>query len=189
MRDYLDSTALANHYCSDPIKNSPLIYFTVCFTITRSCMCKMLLGWTTFYWSELEHECCCCSLCPKYTTMQGTDGGVAPLKQCRIQFLYKSHMSTKCLNLNAYILITIQPWLKGVWGNYFWDLLIFALLLLSWYLLVWLRRKQSQECQGHSFYNRYKFYDFMNSFYYYATWRIPWLWGVNLDQTIMGQLI
>lgn len=143
MRDYSNSTALANHYYSDQIKNSPLIYFAVSFTITRSCMCKMLLGWTAFYWSELAHECCCCrSLHPKYTTMQGTDGGVTPLKQCCIQFLYKSHMSTKYLTLNAYILITIPPWLKGcVWGNYFWDLLMFALLLLSWYLLVWLKKE------------------------------------------------
>lgn len=120
VRDYLNSTALANHYYSDPIKNSPLIYFAVSFTITRSCMCKMY--WAephfktflhlckTFYLSELAHECCCCcSLCPKYTTMQGTDGGVAPLKQCCIQFLYKLHMSSKCLTLNAYILITIRP--------------------------------------------------------------------------------
>jgi hypothetical protein len=190
VRDYLNSTALANHYYSDPIKNSPLIYFAVSFTITRSCMCKMY--WAephfktflhlckTFYLSELAHECCCCcSLCPKYTTMQGTDGGVAPLKQCCIQFLYKLHMSSKCLTLNAYILITIRPWLKGcVWRNYFWDLLMFALLLLSWYLLVWLRRKQLHECcWGHSFYNIYKFYNFMNSFYYFATPRIPWLWG------------
>lgn len=100
----------------------------------------------------------------KILLCKGTDGGVVPLKQSHIQFLYKSHMSTKCLTLNAYILITIRPWLKGfVWGNYFWDLLMFALLLLSWYLLVWLRRKQLHECWGHSFYN--------------ATWRIPWLWG------------
>ncbi len=132
VRDYWNSTALANHYYSDPIKNSRIIYFAVSFTITRSCMCKMLLGWTAFYWSELAHECCCCSLHPKYTTMQGTDGGVVPLKQCRIQFLYKSHMSATCLTLNAYILITIWPWLKGcVWRNYFWDLFMFALHVIK----------------------------------------------------------
>ncbi len=133
VRDYWNSTALANHYYSDPIKNSRIIYFAVSFTITRSCMCKMLLGWTAFYWSELAHECCCCSLHPKYTTMQGTDGGVVPLKQCRIQFLYKSHMSATCLTLNAYILITIWPWLKGcVWRNYFWASCL-HFMLLSWY--------------------------------------------------------
>jgi hypothetical protein len=86
----------------------------VSFTITRSCMCKMYWAEPHFIGLNWHMNVVVVHFIQNIRLCKAQMGGVAPLKQCRIQFLHKSHMSTKCLTLNAYIFITIRPWLKDL---------------------------------------------------------------------------